>query len=49
MPENTKIIVVSRKGFDTIASPDMKLNDQDKLIIVAKTESISQVEEIFNF
>ena len=48
MPENSLIVAVMRNGSHIVPHSDYTLRDGDKLTMVAKTESIARVEEMFN-
>jgi trk system potassium uptake protein TrkA len=48
MPENSLIVAVTRNGSNIVPRSNYTLRDGDKLTMVAKTESISRVEEMFN-
>ena len=48
MPDNSLIVAVTRNGSHIVPRSNYTLRDGDKLTMVAKTESISRVEEMFN-
>ena len=48
MPDNSLIVAVTRNGSHIVPRSNYTLRDRDKLTMVAKTESISRVEEMFN-
>ena len=48
MPDNSLVVAVTRNGSHVVPRGDFILHDGDKLTMVAKTESISGVEEMFN-
>ena len=48
MPENTLVVAVTRNGSHVVPRGDYILHDGDKLTMVAKTESIARMEEMFN-
>ena len=48
MPDNSLIVAVTRNGSHIVPRSNYTLHDGDKLTMVAKTESIARVEEMFN-
>ena len=48
MPDNSLIVAVSRNGSHIVPRSNYTLRDGDKLTMVAKTESITRVEEMFD-
>lgn len=48
MPENSLVVAVTRDGSHFVPRGSFVLHDGDKLTMVAKTESIAGVEEMFN-
>ena len=48
MPDNSLVVAVTRNGSHVVPRGDFLLRDGDKLTMVAKTESISRMEEMFN-
>ena len=48
MPDNSLVVAVTRNGSHLVPRGDFLLRDGDKLTMVAKTESISRMEEMFN-
>lgn len=48
MPDNSLIVAVTRNGSHIVPRRNYILQDGDKLTMVAKTESIARVEEMFN-
>ena len=48
MPDNSLVVAVTRDGAQVVPRGDFILRDGDKLTMVAKTESIARMEEMFN-
>ncbi len=48
MPDNSLVVAVTRDGTQVVPRGDFILRDGDKLTMVAKTESIARMEEMFN-
>ena len=48
MPESSLVVSVTRSGEHIVPQGEFLLNDGDKLTVLARTESIARVEEMFN-
>jgi trk system potassium uptake protein TrkA len=48
MPESSLVVSVTRAGEHSVPRGDFQLEDGDKLTVLARTESIARVEEMFN-
>lgn len=48
IPENSLIISVNRNGTSLLPHGDMAVQQADRLTIIARTEAISRVEELFD-